>query len=81
MTERHKRPTLAEAKGLGCPSDRGRFLRIHDVIATTGLSRTTIYRLIAQREFPDPKRLTARCVGWWEADVVGWIEDRPAAAA
>ena len=67
MSAPARRPTLAESKNLGRPSDRGRFLRIDDVIATTGLSRATIYRQIDAHAFPEQVRLTARAVGWWEA--------------
>ncbi len=72
--------TLAQAKRDGCPADHGRFLRIKDVIATIGLSRTSIYRMIGAGEFPKPVQLTARSVGWWEADVATWLESRLSAA-
>lgn len=56
--------------------DRGRFLRINDVIATTALSRATIYRLIDRGDFPRQHQLTKRSIGWWEADVAKWLEGR-----
>lgn len=59
----------------------GRFLRIGDVVDTTGLSRPTIYRLVQIGEFPRQHALTKRCVGWWEADVAAWIAERRAPAA
>lgn len=74
-------PTLSQAKSRGVPSARGRFLRINDVIATTGLSRTTIYRLIETDEFPRQHQLTKRSIGWWEAEVEGWLESRHRSAA
>lgn len=74
------RHTLSESKALGAPSERGRFLRIDDVIATTGLSRTTIYREISAASFPAPTRLTARAVGWWEASIAEWLESRRSTA-
>jgi prophage regulatory protein len=72
--------TVAQAKAAGTPSSRGRFLRVPDLIATVGLSRTTIYRLIDESAFPEPERLTKRAVGWWEADVVEWMQQRRKAA-
>lgn len=72
--------TLAQAKRDGCPAARGRFLRIKDVIATIGLSRTSIYRMIGAGDFPKPVQLTARSVGWWEADVSKWLDERLEAA-
>ena len=65
--------TFASARAAGRPSQTGRFLRINDVVATTGLSRPTIYRLIGRKQFPDRVALTTRCVGWWESDVAGWL--------
>jgi len=77
MTFDHREPTgLARAKHLGRPSETGRFLRINDVIATVGLSRTTIYRMIAAGTFPKQRRLSLGSVGWWEADIDRWNRDR-----
>lgn len=73
--------TLAAAKAAGRPSDRGRFMRMNDVIATIGLSRATVYRLIGASDFPRPHQLTQRTVGWWEADVAAWLEKKRAAPA
>lgn len=80
MSATTHRPTLAEAKHLGRPSDRGRFLRINDVIATTGLSRATIYRQIDAGAFPKQVPLTARAVGWWETSIEEWLNGRRSAA-
>ncbi|MCP8891288.1 helix-turn-helix transcriptional regulator [Sphingomonas faeni] len=72
------RRNLAAAKLDGRPSDSGRFLRINDVIATVGLSRATIYRLIDAGDFPTSTALTKRCVGWWEGEVCDWVNARRA---
>lgn len=77
MTQPNRKPrTLAQAKREGSPAARGRLLRINDVIATTGLSRATIYRLVQAGTFPKALRLTARAVGWWERDVEEWLDSR-----
>ena len=55
---------------------RKKFLRLIQVRETTGLSRATIYRKIAAHEFPRPIRLGSRAVGWVEADVIGWMNER-----
>ena len=68
--------TAAAAKQRGRAASAGRFLRVDDVVTTTGLSRRTIYRLVDRREFPRQVALTARCVGWWEADVAEWLSAR-----
>ena len=56
-------------------------LRLPQVKARTGLSRSTIYLRIAQGSFPRPVRLGgARAVGWVEAHVDTWIARRIEAA-
>lgn len=54
-----------------------RILRLKDVKAMTGLSRSTIYAEIAKGNFPRQISLTgARSVGWHESAVVQWVESR-----
>ena len=53
-----------------------RFLRISEVEALTGLSRTTIYDWSADGRFPRPVRLSERAVRWIESEVVEWMEER-----
>ena len=53
-----------------------RFLRISEVEALTGLSRTTIYDWSADGRFPRPVRLSARVVRWIESEVEEWIRER-----
>ena len=76
VAPRGRATTLAMAKRDGCASEVGRFLRLPDVMATTGLGRSTLYRMIAEQSFPSQVRLTARCIGWWEADIARWLDDR-----
>ena len=68
--------TAAQAKQAGRSTGFGRFMRVDDVIASTGLSRATIYRLIAAREFPSQHQMTVRCIGWWEAEIEDWLRSR-----
>lgn len=56
-----------------------RILRLPDVIAMTGLSRSTLYARIAAGEFPAQLKLTQRAVGWRAQSVQDWIEKRKAA--
>nr|WP_242511984.1 AlpA family phage regulatory protein [Rhodobaculum claviforme] len=46
------------------------------VEAATGLSRSTIYSLMAAGNFPVPIRLGVRAVGWRRSDVTAWIDSR-----
>jgi prophage regulatory protein len=56
------------------------FMRLKSVMHDTGLARSTIYKLMAAKEFPAAVRLTARAVGWRRADVERWSASRPSAA-
>lgn len=42
----------------------------------TGLSRSTIYAMIAEGTFPKPLRLGKRAVGWPESAINEWLEGR-----
>lgn len=57
-------------------SDHGALLRRHQVEGLTGLSRSTIYRLANQGDFPRPVRLGQRSVAWRESEVRAWIDTR-----
>ncbi len=56
------------------------FLRMPTVMRMTGLGRSTIYRLIADRKFPSPVRLGPRAVAWRRSDLDQWSEARPVVA-
>jgi prophage regulatory protein len=43
-----------------------------------GLGRSTIYRLIASRDFPAPVKLAGRAVGWRRTDLERWSAARQA---
>jgi prophage regulatory protein len=49
-------------------------LRLPDVVGRTGLSRTVIYRRIADGTFPKPVALGQRAIGWRESDIIDWID-------
>lgn len=53
-------------------------LRMPTVMRMTGLGRSTIYRLVAERKFPSPVRLGPRAVAWRRSDLDQWSESRPA---
>ena len=51
-------------------------LRLNDVKAKTGLSRSTIYLSMAEGTFPKKISLGSRAVGWINSEVIEWIEQR-----
>jgi prophage regulatory protein len=57
-----------------------RFIRMPEITEQTGLSRSTIYDLIAAGEFPRQVRLSKRSVGWPEEAVAPWKASREHAA-
>ena len=57
----------------------GSILRLKQVIAITGLSKSTIYALIALGKFPPQRKLSIRAVGWPAEKIFAWVEARPQA--
>lgn len=53
-----------------------RFLRMPTVLEITGLGRSTIYRLIAEKKFPEPVRVGNRAVAWRQSDLEVWSAGR-----
>ncbi len=59
-----------------------RVLRAPEVTARTGLSRTTLWREMKAKRFPEPIKITSsRCIGWRESEVMTWLESRPKKSA
>ncbi|WP_420009069.1 helix-turn-helix transcriptional regulator [Xanthomonas sacchari] len=52
-----------------------RFLRIREVLARTGLSKSTLYARVRVGEFPKPVPL-GTLSAWVESEVEAWMEAR-----
>jgi prophage regulatory protein len=50
-----------------------RILRLRTVLERTGLSRSTLYRKIANGSFPRQIPISARCAGWRESSIKRWM--------
>ena len=48
-------------------------LTIKQITAETGISRSTIYRLLQSGAFPKPISIGQRCIRWQESDIKAWI--------
>ena len=48
-------------------------LRLPEVRARVGLSRSTIYERVSHGRFPRPISLGGRAVGWVESEVDDWL--------
>jgi len=51
-------------------------LRCREVLRRTGLSRATIYRLMARGQFPSQHQLSQGRVGWSEEEIESWLRQR-----
>lgn len=49
-------------------------LRLRTVQAVVGLSKSTIYALVARDAFPQPIRRGTRCTRWRSADITAWLQ-------
>jgi len=54
-----------------------RLLRLPAVLQATGLTRSTVYRLMAEHTFPAPVKLAKRAVAWRHDDVREWTNGLP----
>ena len=54
-----------------------KLLRRREVESITGLSRASIYRLIADGDFPRPVKVSAAGVRWRSSDITAWIQSLP----
>lgn len=53
-----------------------RLIRLIDVTHVTGLRRSTIYKYMAEDQFPKSVPLGGNRVGWIEQEVQNWIVER-----
>jgi prophage regulatory protein len=81
-------PLMPEASGEGSRVSESldrvlslKLLRFPAVRERTGLSRSTIWRLERQGEFPKHRRISANVVAWVEEEVMGWIHSKVGAIA
>ena len=58
-----------------------RLLRRRQVEEITGLSRSSIYRLMQDGDFPRPVRVGPAAVRWRTSDITVWLESRPLATS
>ena len=59
------------------PTDR--LIRLREVVARTGLSRSTIYRKMRDGSFPEAVKAGDRAVRWRESEIEAWLAARPRA--
>jgi prophage regulatory protein len=57
------------------PVQADRILRIRTVLDRTGLTRSTLYRKVAEGSFPRQVAISRRCVGWRASDLDAWLRN------
>lgn len=61
------------------PTSIAPILRLPEVMALTGRSRSSLYEDLAAKRLPPPIRLGPRAVGWLRTDIEQWQAERIAA--
>ena len=55
-----------------------RLLRIREVLAIVGVSRSTLYQMMRRGAFPQSVQAHQRCARWRESEVLEWVATRQA---
>ncbi|MGR5118485.1 AlpA family transcriptional regulator [Vibrio astriarenae] len=55
-----------------------RLIKLKEVISVTGLSRSSIYKFMDEKRFPQSISLGERSVAWVEEEVQDWIIEKVA---
>ncbi|CAI0994162.1 helix-turn-helix transcriptional regulator [Serratia quinivorans] len=55
---------------------RERFIRLPEVLYTTGLSRSTVYEMMTRKQFPAQISLGGKTVAWLESEIENWMAER-----
>lgn len=66
---------MFSAKGKAAMPEPDRIIRLRTVLARTGLSRSTMYRKIAEGTFPAQVKISVNGAGWRESEVNRWVDD------
>jgi prophage regulatory protein len=51
-------------------------MRKKQVLATVGLSASTVYQMQKAGKFPLPVKLSARATGWLSSDIEAWLTNK-----
>ena len=56
-----------------------KLIKLKQVMDCTGLARSTVYKFMADGQFPKPVKLGSKMVAWVESEVLAWIQERVSA--
>ena len=54
----------------------GAIMKLPSVLAEVQLSRSTVYAMVKNGDFPKPSKLSTRVNAWNSRDITAWIESR-----
>ena len=58
---------------------RRRTIRVGQLREKTGLSESSIWRLVRLRQFPRPMKLSPGCTAWFEHEIDEWLDRKGSA--
>jgi prophage regulatory protein len=70
------RADLATASDEAAAWHPTRIIRVRELCARTGLSRTTLWRMERRGDFPSRRQLSPGTVGWMESEIEAWLVGR-----
>lgn len=53
------------------------YIDLPETASLLSLGETTLQRMVREKEFPPPRQLSGRRVGWLVREVEEWAESRP----
>jgi len=53
-----------------------KFLKVDEVMATTTLSRSSIYRMMSEGKFPKQHQIGDKRSVWLKSDIEAWMEEK-----
>lgn len=59
---------------VGSLASEVRFIRLKDVLAICGKSRSSVYEAIKKGEFPKPVKLQGRSSAWVKSEIEQWVQ-------
>ena len=57
-----------------------RAIRVGQLCEKTGLSESSIWRLVRLRQFPRPMKLSPGCTAWFEHEIDEWLDGKGSAS-
>ncbi len=57
-----------------------KLIRPAELAEMISVSRSTLWRMEQKGELPPRRQISKRCVGWFESDIIQWLQKLPVAA-